>query len=89
MRNLTQIYVPACKTTIRIFICSGKRRPKGTFHFLNKQQPNLEAFEVKEARHLCIDKFYLMMLFLDPGNERQKNDMFLSGIPKVRDRYYL
>lgn len=89
MRNLTQIYVPACKATIRIFICSRKHTPKVTFHFLNKQQPNLEAIEVKEARHLCIDKFYLMMLFLGPGNERQKNNMFLSGIPKVCNGYYL
>lgn len=43
MRNLTQIYVPACNGTIRIFICAGERRLKGIFHFLNKYQPNLEG----------------------------------------------
>lgn len=43
MRNLTQIYVPACNGTIRIFICAGERRPKSIFHFLNKYQPNLQG----------------------------------------------
>lgn len=41
MRNLTQIYVPACNGVIRIFVYAGECRPKGIFHFLNKDQPNL------------------------------------------------
>lgn len=66
-----QIYAPACKGTIRIFICTGKHRPKGIFHFLNKHQPNLGACRnsgSKTLRHTA--RFYFMLLFLGLENGR-------------------
>ena len=91
MRNLTQIYVPACKGTIRIFICTVKYRPKGIFHCPNKRQPNWES--VKETRHQVTLRRFSSWCFSSwcfPGPRKwqtQKTTLVLAGMPKLCCRY--
>lgn len=53
---------------------------KAFFIFWTSTNQTWEAVEVKEARHWCIDKFDLMMLFLGQENDRLRNN-----IPPIRD----